>query len=325
MSSSPLVSVVTPFHDTATHLRECIESVLGQTHTNIEYILHDNASADGSEEIAREYASRDSRVRLIRNDDLLPQVPNYNRALTYVAGNSGYCKIIQADDWLFPECLERMVRVGEAHPNVGLISSLRFDGESVKGAALDYRSVVLSGREVARFHLLGKGFLFGTPSTVMFRSDVVRSRTPFYEEGRFQEDTEACYEVLEKWDFGFVHQVLSYSRQEADSIFSRMAELDSVPLGRLILTHRYGPRFLSSEELQQRWRITRSGYYRTLAKAAFRAQGREYWQFHLAGLKSEGLPMETLPFVQGLVLELLDVLGNPKASLRRLWRSMFGL
>ena len=63
MSDQPLVSVVTPFYNTADYLRECIESVLAQTYTRFEYILVDNQSTDGSAEIAAEYSKRDSRIR----------------------------------------------------------------------------------------------------------------------------------------------------------------------------------------------------------------------------------------------------------------------
>ena len=52
----PLVSVVTPFHNEAPYLRECIASVVAQTWPRLEYILLDNASDDGSGEIAAECA-----------------------------------------------------------------------------------------------------------------------------------------------------------------------------------------------------------------------------------------------------------------------------
>lgn len=65
-SSTDKVSVVTPFFNEAGHLPECIESVLGQSHADFEYILVDNHSCDGSSEIAREYERKDNRVRVLR-------------------------------------------------------------------------------------------------------------------------------------------------------------------------------------------------------------------------------------------------------------------
>ena len=55
----PLVSVVTPFYNTASYLAQCIESVLKQSYSEFEYILMDNCSTDGSSEIAETYARRD--------------------------------------------------------------------------------------------------------------------------------------------------------------------------------------------------------------------------------------------------------------------------
>ena len=60
---SPLVSVLTPFYNTAPYLAECIESVLAQTRGDFEYLLVDNCSTDGSDDIAAGYAARDPRIQ----------------------------------------------------------------------------------------------------------------------------------------------------------------------------------------------------------------------------------------------------------------------
>ena len=110
MESSPLVSVVTPFYNTREFLAECIESVLRQTYTNWEYILVDNCSTDGSSDIAEQYAARfPETIRLIHTASFLSQVRNYNFALSHISHDSKYCKMVQADDWIFPDCLRSMV------------------------------------------------------------------------------------------------------------------------------------------------------------------------------------------------------------------------
>src|SRR5262245_48947782 len=101
----PLVSVVTPFFNSAPYLKECVESVLAQKFEDFEYLLIDNHSTDGSSEIAHEYARKDARVRVIRPPTFLPQVHNYNFGLSQVDPKAAYFKIVAADDWLFPPCL----------------------------------------------------------------------------------------------------------------------------------------------------------------------------------------------------------------------------
>ena len=114
--TQPLVSVVTPFYNTEPYLEECIESVLAQRYENFEYILANNCSTDRSRDIAQKYASRDKRVKLIDNERFLTQAQNYNNALRHISPYSKYCKVVQADDWIFPECLSSMVGLAEAHP-----------------------------------------------------------------------------------------------------------------------------------------------------------------------------------------------------------------
>src|SRR5438045_9676799 len=105
----PLVTVVTPVYNGAEYLQECIESVLAQTYTRWSYVIVDNASTDQTREIANAYAARDPRIRVLRNERFVRAIENYNIAFRQVAVDAAYCKVVAADDWLFPECLERMV------------------------------------------------------------------------------------------------------------------------------------------------------------------------------------------------------------------------
>jgi glycosyltransferase involved in cell wall biosynthesis len=313
---TPRVSVVTPFYNTADHLRECIESVLAQTCGDFEYVLQDNASNDGSTEIALEYARSDARVRYFRLDELLPQVRHYNLALTRISPASTYCKVVQADDWLGPECLEKMTRLADQHPRVGLVAAYRFKGTSIEGDGLPLATSVLPGSEAARFHLLTQNFLFGSPTTVMYRSAAVRSRSPFYTEGRVNDDTEACYEVLRDWDFGFVHQILSFTRIESASISGQLSNKDPGILDRLLMIRRYGPEFLSSDEFKARAGEIERRYYRKLARAAITFREPAYWQFHKQGLLTQGPGLETHKLLRAMGRDVLSIAACPQEAVQ---------
>ena len=316
--SPPLVSVVTPFYNPADGLAECIESVLGQSYENFEYILHDNCSDDGSSEIAASWAAKDPRIRLIRADRFRGQVANYNQALSHISKQSRYCKIVQADDQLDPDCLKSMVELAEAHPRVGLVSSHYREGDRVRGTGLPAHETVLSGEEIIRRHLIDGIYLFGSPTTVLFRSEIVRQRQPFYAEDRLHEDTEACYEILHDWDFGFVHQVLSYLRVDPESTYGRMRRLDDPLLDGLITFHRYGPRFLSPGEFQHHRKKREERYYRRLARAVLLARGPEYWAYHRAGLATVGLKLQWGRVARAIPAELLSMATDPRETLHEL-------
>ena len=104
----PRVSFVTPFFNTEKYLEECIESVLRQTYQNWDYTLVNNRSTDGSVRIAEKYANQfPERIRVEHNSEFLSQVQNYNHALRFISSGSRYCKVVQADDWLFPDCIKQ--------------------------------------------------------------------------------------------------------------------------------------------------------------------------------------------------------------------------
>jgi len=292
MTDRPLVSVVTPFYNTAGFLRECIESVLAQTYTNFEYLLVDNQSTDGSAAIAARYAEKDSRVRVIRNKNFVGQVPNYNGAVRQVAPNARYIKIVQADDWIFPECLDRMVAVGESHPSTAIISSYRLKGKEVCGTGVEWPNECISGRTVGRLQLLNGVFLFGSPTTVMYRADLLAEREPFYSESSFHEDTELCYEALTEADLGFVHQVLSFSRVGNAGELSAIETFFWVELGSYLALRKFGAEFLSPEELEDRMRSVRGEYFRILGENVLLGRERDFWEYHRRGLATIG---EELP------------------------------
>src|SRR5262245_643747 len=119
--TQPRVSVITPVYNGERHLAECIESVLGQTFPDWDYVIVDNCSIDGTREIAERYAAADPRIRYERYDEHVDVIASHNRAFGTLDPESVYCKVVSGDDWLYPECLERMVALADANPQVGFV------------------------------------------------------------------------------------------------------------------------------------------------------------------------------------------------------------
>ena len=212
-SAYPRVSFITPFFNTEKYLEECIESVLRQTYQNWDYVLVNNRSTDtapyGSQRSMRMSFREGSASSITRNSSSLVQ--NYNHALRFISPESHYCKVVQADDWLFPNCVKTMVAVAETYPVVGIVAAYELEGDEVRLDGLPHPSPAVSGREICRLYFLKGKYLFGTPTSLLLRSELVRSRDPFYDERLAPfEDGHACFDLLKTCDFGFVHQVLTY-------------------------------------------------------------------------------------------------------------------
>jgi glycosyltransferase involved in cell wall biosynthesis len=248
------VSVVTPVYNGAEFIRECIESVLAQTYANWEYVIVENCSTDGTLDIAREYEARDPRIRVVAPADFVGAVQNANRAMREISPESKYTKVLHADDWMFPECLERMVQLAETNPTVGIVSAYRLEETRVTLTGLPHSISVLPGPEICRSTLLAEPYpyLFGAPSSLLIRSDRVRKRDPFYNvDNPFQNDSEACYEVLRESDFGFVHQVLTFTRRDAESPFSYYVRVGAELPGQIDLLLKFAPVYLTRSDFQR--------------------------------------------------------------------------
>lgn len=117
------VSIIVPVYNAEKYLRECVESVLGQTLSDIELILVDDGSTDGSPALCDRYAVQDHRVKVIHK-------PNGRAASARNAGlraaSGEYVAFVDADDWISPDMYEKML---QTNADVTLCDYVRFQGE----------------------------------------------------------------------------------------------------------------------------------------------------------------------------------------------------
>ncbi len=155
------VSIGLPVYNRKQFLRETLDSVLAQTFEDFELIISDNASTDGTEEICREYANRDTRVRYSRNHVNLGASRNYNRVFELSSGE--YFKWLASDDLCAPTFLERCVEALDCEPMAVLAYPLARSIDERGNVHHSYEGVVEDTswpvEPVDRFRQLVDGFV----------------------------------------------------------------------------------------------------------------------------------------------------------------------
>lgn len=169
-----LVSVLIPVYNREDFIGECIESALAQTYAHIEVVVVDNASTDGTWEICQQFAAKDPRVRVFRNDTNIGPVRNWIRCAEEAKGR--FSKILFSDDLLESDCLKEMVpKLDES--NVSLVYCAARIGESRTNAEIAYlndESSVIKPAEFLNRVLIGVAPV--SPGAILFRtSDLLKN------------------------------------------------------------------------------------------------------------------------------------------------------
>lgn len=116
---APTISIGLPVYNGEQYLEKAIKSVLDQTYPDFELILCDNASADRTGEICRQYAEQDKRVRYHRNEENVGAARNFNLSVELARGE--YFKWMAHDDFIAPTYLEECIKIYQADPELVLV------------------------------------------------------------------------------------------------------------------------------------------------------------------------------------------------------------
>ena len=120
MDRRPTVSIGLPVYNGGAFFEACLESVAAQTFADFEVIISDNASTDGTADVARSFVDRDPRFRYVRFEQNRGAAANWNRVVELATGC--YFRWLAADDLIAPTYLERCVAVLDRESDVVLVT-----------------------------------------------------------------------------------------------------------------------------------------------------------------------------------------------------------
>ena len=130
MIDKPLVSIGIPVYNGGRFIRKALDSLLAQDYENLEFIISDNASTDNTLQLCKEYAIRDSRIRIHRHSHNLGSPKNFQTVLEHAQGE--YFMWAAVDDYWLPEFVSVLVDDLNKHPAAGVamcaVKRIREDG-----------------------------------------------------------------------------------------------------------------------------------------------------------------------------------------------------
>ncbi|EGW52205.1 hypothetical protein HMPREF1022_00819, partial [Desulfovibrio sp. 6_1_46AFAA] len=118
--SAPAVTVIVPSYNYARYLPGALRGVLGQSMADFELLLVEDGSTDQSPAVARSFAARDSRVRLLTHADGRNHGLPAALALALAEARGRWTAFLEADDLWHPLCLERRLETAEKN-NAGVV------------------------------------------------------------------------------------------------------------------------------------------------------------------------------------------------------------
>ncbi|WMJ74830.1 glycosyltransferase [Cytophagaceae bacterium ABcell3] len=213
----PLVTVVCLSYNHQGFLAEALDSVLGQTYSNIEVIVVDDASTDDSREVIAHYVKQNPSIKLIPNGQNLGNCRSFNKALDIASGE--YIIDFATDDVMHPERVEKQVAAFErlSDDYAAVFTNAAYIDEHAGFLKYHYRAEQYPSVPCGDIYksILSNNGIICTP-TLMFRTHVVRALGG-YDERLSYEDFDICLRVARKYKFYFLKQVLTEWRIVAGS------------------------------------------------------------------------------------------------------------
>lgn len=193
------ISVIIPVYNIQQHLRECLDSVLGQSYPHLQVICVDDGSTDESPAILAQYAQKDPRVQVIRQQNAGPGAAR-NTGLEAATGE--YVIFLDSDDWFEPDFLEKMVDTAVREgADVAICRAVEFDTNSGRELPSEWmmKKQYLPGKlafdpqEMAD-HLFQ--FTYGMPWDKFYRRELLTSSGIRYPALKNSEDLAFVYPTL---------------------------------------------------------------------------------------------------------------------------------
>ncbi len=233
-----LVSIVFPCRNAERYIRAALESILEQSYRELEILVIDNASDDGTPGIVAEYAARDPRIKYLGNETDIGIAGSINRGLREATGE--LVARMDADDIAMPERIAKQVAYMEANPDCVICGTdiVLINGE---GERIGRREFATRDADIKRGMLVEIPFCH--PATMFRRSAVVEGGVFYDEQWRTVEDRDFWLRLADHGLYANISEDLMLYRISETSMKYAECRRTVLDIVRLQLRWAFDPRF----------------------------------------------------------------------------------
>ena len=138
--------IIIPVYNVSEYLKQCLDSITTQSFNDFEVICIDDCSTDNSLDILKEYAKKDSRIKIIKNEKNIGVGLSRNKGLNLASGE--YIHFIDPDDWLEPDVYSKLMSILEHNKNLDILFSSYnwYDNETKDIKKIEYPNTNILNR-----------------------------------------------------------------------------------------------------------------------------------------------------------------------------------
>ncbi len=168
----PLVSIIVPIYNAADYIGRCVDSIRNQEYQNLEILLVDDGSSDGTAAILDDYAGKDARIRVIHQENAGVSASR-NHALELAQGE--YVQFADSDDWLTPDSTKLLVRPAiEKDCDLVIADFYRVNGKRLSQKGDIDADHVMDRREFASYMIENPAdYYYGVLWNKLFRRSII--------------------------------------------------------------------------------------------------------------------------------------------------------
>jgi len=213
--SKECVSIIMSVYNGEKYLSRAVESILSQTYDNLEFIIIEDCSTDGSFNILENYKKRDKRIVIIRNNENIGLTKSLNKGLEICNGT--LIARQDADDFSHPERIECQVDFMDRHPDIALVGTGGVSMDEA-GNVLNTERIMCGTKRLKRTLIKQNRFFHGS---VVLRRECLNVVGRYHNEFVFAQDYDLFLRISERYEIENLPRHLYFHRIDPDAISSK--------------------------------------------------------------------------------------------------------